>query len=55
MDDVIWMLELRGTLLSALMARNALKSNVTWTSYPFIPPTGTSGFFCRCTRRNEVV
>ena len=45
MDDVIWMLELRGTLLSALMARNALKSNVTWTSYPFIPPTGTSGFF----------
>ena len=45
MDDVIWMLELRGTLLSSLMARNALKSNVTWTSYPFIPPTGTSGFF----------
>ena len=45
MDDVIWALELRGTLLSSLMARNALKSNVTWTSYPFIPPTGTSGFF----------
>ena len=45
MDDVIWVLELRGTLLSSLMARNALKSNVTWTSYPFIPPTGTSGFF----------
>ena len=45
MADVIWMLELRGTLLSALMARNALKSNVAWTSYPFIPPTGTSGFF----------
>ena len=45
MDDVIWMLELRGTLLSTLMARNALKSNVAWTSYPFIPPTGTSGFF----------
>lgn len=45
MNDVIWTLELRGTLLSSLMARNALKSNVTWTSYPFIPPTGTSGFF----------
>ena len=44
-DDVIWMLELHGTLLSSLMARNALKSNVTWTSYPFIPPTSTSGFF----------
>ena len=44
-DDVIWMLELHGTLLSSLMARNALKSNVTWTSYPFIPPTGASGFF----------
>ena len=44
-SDVIWVLELRGTLLSSLMARNALRSNVTWTSYPFIPPTGTSGFF----------
>ncbi|MDE0042502.1 MAG: hypothetical protein OXT74_10740 [Candidatus Poribacteria bacterium] len=45
MPDVIWVLELRGILLSSLMARNALKSNVTWSSYPFIPPTGTSGFF----------
>ena len=45
MADVIWVLELRGILLSSLMARNALKSNVAWTSYPFIPPTGTSGFF----------
>jgi hypothetical protein len=25
------------------MARNALKSNVTWSSYPFLPPTGASG------------
>ena len=44
-NHVIWTLELHGTLLSSLMARNALKSNVTWTSYPFIPPTSTSGFF----------
>lgn len=44
-SDVLWALELRGILLTPLMARNALKSNVTWTSYPFVPPTGTSGFF----------
>lgn len=44
-SDGIWLLELRGTLLTPLMARNALKSNVTWTSYPFVPPTGASGFF----------
>lgn len=44
-NDALWTLELRGALLSPLMARNALKSNVTWTSYPFIPPTATSGFF----------
>ncbi len=42
--DVVWALELYGTLLSPLMARNALKSNVTWSSYPFVPPTGASGF-----------
>jgi hypothetical protein len=44
-NNVVWVLEMRGTLLTPLMARNALKSNVTWTSYPFVPPTGTSGFF----------
>lgn len=44
-NDVVWLLELRGKLLTPLMARNALKSNVTWTSYPFVPPTGASGFF----------
>lgn len=44
-NDTIWALELYGTLLTPLMARNALKSNVTWTSYPFVPPTSTSGFF----------
>lgn len=44
-SDTICVLELRGTLLTPLMARNALKSNVTWTSYPFVPPTSASGFF----------
>ncbi|MGE0826762.1 MAG: hypothetical protein AB7G75_18580 [Candidatus Binatia bacterium] len=44
-SNSLWILELRGTLLTPLMARNALKSNVTWTSYPFVPPTGSSGFF----------
>lgn len=44
-NDTIWALELYGTLLTPLMARNALKSNVTWTSYPFVPPTSASGFF----------
>jgi len=43
--DVLWVLELKGILMSSLMARNALKSNVTWTSYPFMPPTSASGFF----------
>jgi len=43
-NDILWMLELQGTLLTPLMARNALKSNVTWSSYPFLPPTGASGF-----------
>jgi hypothetical protein len=41
--DTIYLLLLEGTLLSPLMARNALKSNVTWASYPFLPPTGASG------------
>lgn len=44
LNDILWVLELRGTLLTPLMARNALKSNVTWSSYPFVPPTGASGF-----------
>jgi hypothetical protein len=43
--EKLWALELHGTLLTPLMARNALKSNVTWTSYPFVPPTSASGFF----------
>lgn len=42
-DDTIYTLFLEGTLLAPLMARNALKSNVTWASYPFLPPTGASG------------
>jgi len=42
-DDIIHVLFLEGTLLAPLMARNALKSNVTWASYPFLPPTGASG------------
>jgi len=42
-DDAIYSLFLEGTLLAPLMARNALKSNVTWASYPFLPPTGASG------------
>lgn len=42
-DDIIYSLFLEGTLLTPLMARNALKSNVTWASYPFLPPTGASG------------
>jgi hypothetical protein len=44
-NDDLWALELNGTLFTPLMARNALKSNVTWTSYPFVPPTSASGFF----------
>ncbi len=42
-DEVVFVLLLRGTLLTPLMARNALKSNVTWSSYPFLPPTSASG------------
>lgn len=42
-DDLLYALFLRGTLLTPLMARNVLKSNVTWSSYPFLPPTGASG------------
>lgn len=42
-NDLLFVLLLRGTLLTPLMARNALKSNVTWSSYPFLPPTGASG------------
>jgi len=42
-DGRVYVLFLRGTLLTPLMARNALKSNVTWSSYPFLPPTGASG------------
>lgn len=42
-DDFLCVLFLRGTLLTPLMARNVLKSNVTWSSYPFLPPTGASG------------
>jgi len=44
LNNILWVLELQGTLLTPLMARNALKSNVTWSSYPFLPPTGASGF-----------
>lgn len=44
-NDPVWALEMNGALLTPLMARNALKSNVTWSSYPFLPPTGASGFF----------
>lgn len=42
-NDLLFVLLLRGTLLTPLMARNALKSNVTWSSYPFLPPTGAAG------------
>ncbi len=42
-SDKLFVLLLRGTALTPLMARNALKSNVTWSSYPFLPPTGASG------------
>lgn len=43
LDDVLYVLFLEGALLTPLMARQALKSNVTWSSYPFLPPTGASG------------
>lgn len=42
-NEVLFVLLIRGILLTPLMARNALKSNVTWSSYPFLPPTGASG------------
>jgi hypothetical protein len=42
-DELIFVLLLRAVLFSPLMARNALKSNVTWSSYPFLPPTSASG------------
>jgi len=42
-NDRLFVLLVRGTLFTPLMARNALKSNVTWCSYPFLPPTGASG------------
>ena len=42
-DHPLYLLLLHATLLTPLMARNALKSNVTWSSYPFLPPTGASG------------
>jgi hypothetical protein len=35
---------MRGVLLAPLMARNLYKSNVSWSSYPFLPPTTASGF-----------
>ncbi len=42
-SEAVFVLILRAHLFGSLMARNALKSNVTWSSYPFIPPTGASG------------
>jgi len=42
-DELIFVLLLRAVLFTPLMARNALKSNVTWAGYPFLPPTGASG------------
>jgi len=42
--DDLYLLRLEGTLYGALMARNLFKSNVTWSSYPFLPPTTASGF-----------
>lgn len=42
-DQRLYVVVLHATLLTPLMARNALKSNVTWSSYPFLPPTGASG------------
>lgn len=44
MSEEMYLLRLRGVLLGTLMARNVYKSNVTWASYPFLPPTGASGF-----------
>lgn len=38
-----YILCLNGILLGPMMARNIYKSNVTWESYPFLPPTGASG------------
>lgn len=52
-DDTIYSLFLEGTLLAPLMARNALKSNVTWASYPFLPPTGASGCLAELVTRGR--
>lgn len=41
--ESVFVLLLPAVLFTPLMARNALKSNVTWSSYPFLPPTGASG------------
>jgi hypothetical protein len=43
-NSSLYLLALEGKLLGPLMARNTYKSNVTWTSYPFLPPTSASGF-----------
>lgn len=39
----LYLLRLSGVLLGPVMVRNIYKSNVTWESYPFLPPTGASG------------
>ena len=39
----LYLLRLNGVLLGPMMVRNIYKSNVTWESYPFLPPTGASG------------
>jgi hypothetical protein len=44
LPDELYLLQLEGTLYGTLMARNLFKSNVTWSSYPFLPPTSASGF-----------
>ena len=44
LPNELYLLRLDATLYGALMARNLFKSNVTWSSYPFLPPTGASGF-----------
>jgi len=44
LPDELYLLQLEGILYGTLMARNLFKSNVTWSSYPFLPPTTASGF-----------
>ena len=39
----LYLLRLNGVLLGPMVFRNIYKSNVTWESYPFLPPTGASG------------